>query len=128
MKPSVRSRLLAAAAVALGLLGAASAAQARSDVYVSIGVMGAPNPYFQPQPVYVTPRPVYVQPRPVYVQPTPVYVTPRPVYVQPVTPVYARSGFYYEERHDGRRAEWQRRHGRHHQDQHHGRGRDRHWD
>jgi hypothetical protein len=66
-----------AAAVAFGLaaLAAAGAAQARSDVYFSIGV--------QPQPVYVQPSPVYVQPRPVYVQPQPVYVQPQPVYGHP---------------------------------------------
>jgi hypothetical protein len=72
-----------AAAVAFGLAGlaAAGAAQARSDVYMSIGV-GTPV-YVQPQPVYVQPQPVYVQPQPVYVQPRPVYVQPQPVYVQP---------------------------------------------
>jgi hypothetical protein len=70
---------LLAAAVALGALAAGSAAHARSDVVVSIGVH-APFGYVQPAPVYVHPQPVYVQPRPVYVQPQPVYVQPRPVY------------------------------------------------
>jgi len=59
---------LATAAVVLGVFGAASAAHARSDVVVSIG-LNAPFGYVQPAPVYVQPQPVYVQPRPVYVQP-----------------------------------------------------------
>ena len=57
----------------------ASAAHARSDVAVSIGI-NAPIGYVQPAPVYVQPQPVYVQPQPVYVQPQPVYVQPRTVY------------------------------------------------
>jgi hypothetical protein len=64
------------AAVALGAVGAASAAHARTDVVFSIGVPG----YVQPAPVYVQPEPVYVRPAPVYVQPEPVYVRPYPVY------------------------------------------------
>jgi len=79
------AKTLAAAAVALGAVGAASVAHARSDVVFSIGfntpvyTHGAPL-YSAPQPVYVQPAPVYVQPRPVYVQPRPVYVQPEPVY------------------------------------------------
>lgn len=48
------------AAVALGAVGAASAAHARTDVVVSVG-LGAP--------AYIAPAPVYVQPRPVYAEP-----------------------------------------------------------
>lgn len=70
---------LIAAAVALGALGAGSAAHARSDVHFSIG-LHAPIGYVQPAPVYVQPQPVYVQPQPVYVQPRPVYVQPQPIY------------------------------------------------
>jgi hypothetical protein len=70
-----------ATVIGLGALVAASAAQARSDVYFSIGVQ-APYEYVQPAPVYVQPAPVYVQPQPVYVQPQPVYVQPQPVYGQ----------------------------------------------
>jgi hypothetical protein len=62
------ARSFAAAALALGAIGVASAAHARSDVILSIGV-NAPYGYVQPAPVYVEPQPVYVQPRPVYVQP-----------------------------------------------------------
>jgi hypothetical protein len=82
------AKTLAAAAVAFGGLALASAAQARSDVYFSIGVPG---------PAYVQSAPVYVQPRPVYVEPQPVYVQPAPVYVGP--------GYYesrrWEHRHNG---------------------------
>ena len=67
------SRSILAAAIALGALAAGSAAQARTDVNVSIGFGGA-------QPVYVQHHPAYVQPQPVYVQPQPVYVQPQPVY------------------------------------------------
>lgn len=70
---------LLAAAVAIGALAATSAAHARSDVFLSIGIQ-APFGYVQPAPVYLQPRPVYLQPQPVYVQPQPVYVQPQPVY------------------------------------------------
>jgi hypothetical protein len=81
------ARTFAAAALALGAVGAASVAHARSDVVLSIGV-NAPYGYVQPSPVYVEPQPVYVQPQPVYVQPEPAYVQPEPVYVQPRTVYY----------------------------------------
>jgi hypothetical protein len=57
-------KTLAAAAVALGAFGAATAAHARSDVFFTIGLPG---------PAYVQPAPVYVQPSQYYVQPAPVY-------------------------------------------------------
>jgi hypothetical protein len=60
MTTLLRPRFLAAAAMATGLFGLASAAHARSDVQFSVGV-GAP--------AYAVPAPVYVQPQPVYVQP-----------------------------------------------------------
>ena len=75
------SKPLLAAAVAIGALAAASAAHARTDVVLSIGIPGAYG-YVQPAPVYVQPQPVYVQPQPVYVQPRHVYVQPEPVYYQ----------------------------------------------
>jgi len=58
---------LLAAAIAIGALGAATAAQARSDVVFSIGI-NAPLGYVQPAPVYVQPAPVYYQSQPVYYQ------------------------------------------------------------
>ena len=63
---------LLAAAIAIGALAAATAAQARSDVVLSIGI-NAPYGYVQPAPVYVQPAPVYYQSAPVYHQPQPVY-------------------------------------------------------
>lgn len=87
MKSLFSARPLLAAAVAIGTLAAASAAHARSDVFLSIGVQ-APIGYVQPEPVYVQPQPVYVQPRHVYVEPQPVYVQPRHGYAQPQTVYY----------------------------------------
>ena len=72
MKSSISGKFVAAAALAVAGFGAASAAHARSDVYFSIGLQGAPA-YYEPAPVYVQPRQVYVAPRQVYVQPQPVY-------------------------------------------------------
>jgi PXPV repeat (3 copies) len=113
---SVRSVAMAGAAATLAVaaLGFAGAAQARDNVFWSVGVGSpgvefnvgnAPQVYVQPAPVYVQPAPVYVQPapvyypRPVYVQPQPVYVQPRPVYVQPAPIIYGRPG--WRERRDG---------------------------
>ena len=61
----ISTKSFVAAAIALGAVVAASAAHARSDVIVSIG-LNAPHAYVQPAPVYVEQRPVYVQPQPVY--------------------------------------------------------------
>jgi len=90
MKRLLSAKSIAVAALALGAVGAASAAHARSDVFFSIGVPGA----------YVSNAPVYVQPQPVYVQPQPVYVDPQPVY-------YGRG--YYERDH---RRYWRHEHRR----------------
>lgn len=76
MNRFLSARPLLAAAIAVGAMAAGSAAQARPDVHVSIG-LGAPGGYVQPAPVYVQPQPVYVQPAPVYVHPRPVYHEPR---------------------------------------------------
>jgi hypothetical protein len=70
MKSLFSAKPLVAVAVAFGALAAASAAHARADVVLSIGV---PFGYVQPAPVYIQPRPVYLQPQPVYVQPQPIY-------------------------------------------------------
>ena len=66
MKHLISIKSLAAVAVALGAFAAASSAQARSDVYFSIGVQ-TPGFYVQPAPVYVQPRSYYA-PAPVYYQ------------------------------------------------------------
>lgn len=77
------SKFLIAAALVTTALGTATIAQARPEVFVSIGLQGAPGweepargYYFQPQPVYVQPRSVYVESAPVYLRP-PVFVSPR---------------------------------------------------
>ena len=128
MKLCISTKYLAAAALAVAAVGATSAAPARSDLYFSIGVQGAPV-YVEPAPVYVQPRSVYVQP-PVYVQPRPVYEQP-PVYIAP-TQEYVRRGlpeynYAYEDERAWRRAEWRRHQWRHHQqesEQYQSRGRD----
>lgn len=66
MKHLISIKSLATVAVALGAFAAASSAQARSDVYFSIGVQ-TPGFYVQPAPVYVQPRSYYA-PVPVYYQ------------------------------------------------------------
>ena len=66
MKRIFSAKPLVAAAIALGAVVAASAAHARSDVTVSIG-LNAPQAYVQPRPVYVQPQPVY-RGNPHYVQ------------------------------------------------------------
>jgi len=110
MKHLISTKSLAAVAVALGVLVAATSAHARSDVFFSIGVQ-VPGIYVQPAPVYVQPVPVYVRPMPVYVQPMPVYVRPAPVYVQPRLFYTSAPGYY--QRHDhGRRHNGQQWQGR----------------
>jgi hypothetical protein len=84
----------AAVAVALAAAGTATVAQARSNVYFSVGAnvapgvtLGVSNGYY-PGPVYYQP-PVYVRPAPVYYyEPAPVYYNAAPVYYAP--PVYVR--------------------------------------
>ena len=63
MNRLLSTRAFLAAAVAFGSLGAVSAAHARTDLAVSIGV---PLGNVYSAPVYVQPRSVYVQPQPVY--------------------------------------------------------------
>ncbi|MBB1077255.1 hypothetical protein HUU62_22880 [Rhodoferax sp. 4810] len=64
MKHLISIQSLAAVAVAFGALTAVSSAQARSDVYFSVGVQ-VPGVFVQPAPVYVTPR-TYYAPAPIY--------------------------------------------------------------
>ncbi len=77
-------KAVAATGLALAALGTASVAQARSDVFFSIGANVAPGVNLgvsnYRQPVYVQPAPVYYQPAPVYYEPAPVYYQPAPVY------------------------------------------------
>jgi hypothetical protein len=112
------------AALALAAAGTASVAQARGNVYfsvganvvpgVAVGVSNAPV-YYPPvyaQPVY--PQPYYAQPAPVYYEPT-YYVRPAPVFYAPpvfgATYYYGGHRYYRRGYHDGRH------------DGHHGHGR-----
>jgi ABC-type sugar transport system substrate-binding protein len=99
----------AAAGIALAALGTASVAQARSNVFFSIGANVAPGvtlgvsnaPYYPavyPAATYYAPAPVYYQPAPVYYEPAPVYYQPA-VYVAPRVVTYVRP---YGHRHHGR--------------------------
>lgn len=58
MKRLVSTPTLAAIALTLGAVAAASSAYARSDVNFSVGVQ-VPGVYEQPAPVYVHPRHIY---------------------------------------------------------------------
>jgi hypothetical protein len=97
MKRPLSSRFIAAAVLATAALGAASAAQARPDIQVSIGLPGLPV-FVQP-PVYVRSEPVYVQPRLVYAP------VPEVVYERPLRPSYRPD---FERERAWRHAEWQR--------------------
>ena len=82
------NKWLIAGATAAGLV-ISSAAMARVDVGISIGVPGvvypaAPVYVAPPPPVYVAPAPVYAPPPPVYYRPAPVYVAPPVIYPAPV--------------------------------------------
>jgi hypothetical protein len=116
MKLKLSRAMAAAAAVVLAALG--TAAQARDNVYWSVGIDAAPGVsvgvgnYRPAYPVYVQPAPIYVAPAPVYV-PRPVYYAPPPVYYAPA-PVYY--GSYY--RHPGKHKGWHKKHN-HHRRHHH---------
>jgi hypothetical protein len=76
MKRLFSAKSLVVAAVALGAVGLASAAHARSDVSLSIGLSGPIGyGYVQSAPVYVEPQPYYVQPQAYYAQPQAVFYT-----------------------------------------------------
>lgn len=107
-------RILVSGLLAAGALGATGVAQARNDVFwsvgvgapgVSVGVGNAPPVYVAPQPVYVAPQPVYVRPRPVYVAPPAYYAPPRVVY-RPAPGYYYGPPGHWRHRH-----QWRHRHG-----------------
>ena len=110
---SISSKFLVATALATAALGAATVAEARPEVFVSIGLQGSPgwvepgHGYFEPARGHLQPQPVYVQPRPVFVQPAPVFVRP---------PAFGRydARIEWERERAWRHAEW-RRHERHDQ-------------
>ena len=101
----------AAIALVLAAAGTATVAQARSDVFFSVGANVAPGVTLgvSNAPVYY-PQPVYVQPQPSYVQPAPVYYAPPPVYYRPAATVYVAPGpvYYggYRYRHHHRHNNW----------------------
>ena len=70
-------KFVVAAALATAALGAATVAEARPEVYLSIGLQAGPA-WVEQAPVYVQPQTVYVERAPVYVRP-PVFVWPREV-------------------------------------------------
>ena len=93
----------ATAALALAAMSFSGSAQARDNVFWSVGV-GAPGVsvnvgngglFMQPQAVYVEPAPVYYQPRPVYVRPAPIYVQPQAVYYDRPYRSHRRHDGYY---------------------------------
>ncbi len=106
------AKSLVAATLATAALGAATVAEARPDVYFSVGFQNGPawaDPapvYVQRQPVYVQPRPVFVQPEPVYVRP-PVFAAPREVFERPRWGGYD-ARFEWERERAWRRDEWRR--------------------
>lgn len=84
------ARAGAAAALALAAAGTATVAQARDNVYFSIGanvapgvVVGASNAPYYYGPRYVAPAPVVVAPAPVYYAAAPTYYEPAPAYYAP---------------------------------------------
>jgi hypothetical protein len=106
-------RMLAATGV-VALAAAGTAAQARDNVYWSLGVQAAPGVSLgvgNVRPVYVAPAPVYVAPVPVYVAPAPVYVAPAPVYYgYAPAPLYYSSGYYVR---PGKHKGWHNKHDQH---------------
>ena len=95
---SVYLKAAAATAVALAALGTATVAEARDNVFWSLGIQAAPGVSIgvgNARPVVVAPAyyaaaPVYVAPAPVYYEPA--YYAGPTVYVG-VAPVYG--GYYY---------------------------------
>ena len=114
MKRPFLQRLIAATVLIGAVFGTASVAQARPDVFVSIGLPGLPGlPVLVPPPL---PRP-FMRAEPVYVQPRPVYEAPAVVYERPWGPSYRyaadrdREWRHREwERREWQRREWERRH------------------
>jgi hypothetical protein len=82
--------------VATLAIAASSAAMARVDLGVNIGV---------PAPVYVAPAPVYAPP------PPPVYYAPAPVVAAPGVYIGWHGDRYWDGRRYWGREEWYRRHG-----------------
>ena len=95
MKSTIFVKAAAVATIVLGSLAVAQGAQARTNVYFSVGV---------PAPVYAPSQPVYVVPQPTYVVPEQTYVAPPTVYA----PVYSGYDNWQWRQAEWRRAEWRR--------------------
>ncbi|HWI84455.1 hypothetical protein [Ramlibacter sp.] len=112
---SVSAKAAAVAALALAAAGSATVAQARDNVYFSIGANVAPGvavgvsnapPVYYPPVTYVQPAPVYYEPAPVYVRPAPVYYA-RPVYgYSYAAPVYYGGPRHHRHGGHGRHEGW----------------------
>jgi hypothetical protein len=104
-------KFLVAATLAIAALGAGTVAEARPEVYLSIGLQSGPA-WVQEAPVAVQPQPVYGyghgygQSAPVYLKP-PVFVPPREVFERPHWGGYD-ARHEWERDHAWRRAEWLR--------------------
>ncbi len=75
------ARFLFAATLAIAALGAATVAEARPNIVVSIGLPIGPA-WVEPAPVVVQPRQVFLPPAPVFARPA-VFVAPRAVFERP---------------------------------------------
>jgi hypothetical protein len=117
-------KFLVAVTLATAALGGATAAEARPDVYFSVGFQNGPA-WVEPAPAYEQPRAVYVQPAPVYLR-APVFIAPREGFGRPRRGGYD-ARYQWEHQRAWRYAEW-RRHERHEHfgDRDRGRG-DRKW-
>jgi len=89
------ARWIALSLVAMGALSLSSAASARVDLAIGLGlplfyppapVYVAPQPIYAPPPVYYGPQPGYVVPPPAVAYPAPAYVAPPPAYYPPPPP------------------------------------------
>jgi len=111
MKLKLSRPLAAAALVAMAAVG--TAAQARDNVFWSLGVEAAPGVSLgvgNTRPVVVAPAPVYVAPQPVYVAPAPVVVVPRHVVMAPAPVIYEETVVVRP----GYRHGWHKEHHHHH--------------
>ena len=112
MKLKLSRPLAAATLVALAAVG--TAAQARDNVFWSLGVEAAPGVSLgvgNTRPVVVAPAPVYLAPQPVYVAPAPVIVPARRVYVAPAPVIYEEEMVVVR---PGHRHGWHKEHHHHH--------------
>ena len=98
-------KFIVGATLAAAALGAATVAEARPEVYFSIGLQSGPA-WVEQAPVYVQPQPVYGQPAPRYMRP-PVFVSPREVFERPRWGGHD-ARYEWEREHAWRHARWPR--------------------